>query len=95
MSENGGSKLVFFLAGLGLGAVVALLFAPKSGEETRRFIAQKADEGKDYVTAKGKELREQADDVVGKGKDLVAKGKERLADAVEAGKQAYRTKFAG
>ena len=49
MSENSGSKVSFFLVGLGIGALVGILFAPKSGEETREFLAQKADEGRDYA----------------------------------------------
>jgi len=88
--ENGGSKFVYFLAGLGVGAILALLFAPKSGEETRGLIAQKAQEGRDYVTAKSKDLRRQAEEVVEKGKDLVAQQKEQLSAALEAGKQAYQ-----
>lgn len=91
MSEdNGASKLGFFLAGLGIGAILALLFAPKSGKETRDYIAQKAEEGKDYVKAKTEELRRQAEDAVEKGKDLVTKQKDLLSAALEAGKQAYQ-----
>jgi gas vesicle protein len=73
MSDNGSAKAVWFLAGFSVGAVVALLLAPRSGEETRQFIGKKADEGRDYVTAKGKEFRRAAEDLVDKGKDLVAK----------------------
>jgi gas vesicle protein len=73
MSDNGGAKVVWFLAGFSVGAVVALLLAPRSGEETREFIGKKAEEGRDYVTAKGKEFRRAAEDLVDKGKDLVAK----------------------
>ena len=73
MSDNGGAKAIWFLAGFSVGAVVALLLAPKSGEETREFIGKKAEEGRDYVTAKGKEFRRAAEDLVDKGKDLVAK----------------------
>ncbi|HTG58386.1 MAG TPA: YtxH domain-containing protein, partial [Terriglobia bacterium] len=65
--------VIWFLAGFSMGAVVALLLAPKSGEETRDFIGKKAEEGRDYVTAKGKEFRKAAEDLVDKGKDLVAK----------------------
>ena len=91
MSDNNGSaNFAFFLAGMGVGAILALLFAPKSGKETREFIVQKAGEGRDYVTAKSKELRQQAEEVVDKGKDLVAKQKEQLSAALEAGKHAYR-----
>lgn len=91
MSEdNGGSKIAFFLAGMGVGAVLALLFAPKSGQETREFLTQKAEEGKDYVTARGRDLRKQAEEVVDKAKDVVSKQKEQLSAALEAGKQAYQ-----
>lgn len=91
MSENNGaSNLGFFLAGLGIGAILALLLAPKSGKETRDYIAQKAEEGKDYVRTKTEELRQQAEEAVEKGKDLVTKQKDLLSAALEAGKQAYQ-----
>jgi len=91
MSENNGaSKIAFLLAGMGIGAVLALLFAPKSGKETRDYLTQKAEEGRDYVTAKGRDLRKQAEETVEKAKDVVAKQKEQLSAALEAGKQAYQ-----
>jgi|SRR5579872_357378 len=91
MSENGGaSKLAFFLAGAGIGAIVALLFAPGSGKETRDYLVQKAGESKDAMNMKGREYRRQAEDYVGKAKDMVSKQKEQLSAALEAGKQAYR-----
>jgi gas vesicle protein len=91
MSENNGaSKLAFFLAGMGIGAIMALLFAPKSGKETRDYLTQRAEEGREYVTARGRELRKQAEEAVEKAKDVVAKQKEQLSAALEAGKQAYQ-----
>jgi gas vesicle protein len=88
--EDGGSRVGFFLAGLGIGAVMALLFAPRSGKETRDFIVHKAEEGRDFVVTKTEEIRQQAEDAVEKGKDLVSKQKELLSAALEAGKQAYQ-----
>lgn len=88
--SNGGAKFSFFLAGLGVGVVLALLFAPRSGEETRELIRGKADQGRDYVTGKSRELRHQAEEIVDKAKDLVAQQKEQLSAALEAGKQAYQ-----
>ncbi len=85
--DKSASRLGFFLAGLGIGAILAILFAPRSGEETRRYITEKAEEGKDYLTSKSKELREQAEEWAGKGKDRLAQEKERLAGALEAYKQ--------
>jgi gas vesicle protein len=91
MSEdNGGSKVGFFLAGLGMGAVIALLFAPRSGKETRDYIVHRAEEGRDFVKTKSEEIRKQAEDAVEKGKDLVNKQKDLLSAALEAGKQAYQ-----
>lgn len=99
--DNGGSKVAYFLAGMGLGAVVALLFAPRSGKETREYISTKAEEGRDYirqkseegrefVSTRGRELRSQAEQAIDKAKDVVAKQKEQLSAALEAGKQAYQ-----
>jgi gas vesicle protein len=88
--DDGSSKLAFFVAGMGIGAILALLFAPRSGQETRDYIAEKAGEGKDYMNTKGKVLRRQAEELVEKSKDLVSKQKEILSAALEAGKQAYQ-----
>ncbi len=88
------TKAAYFLAGVGIGAAVALLFAPLSGEQTRKLISEKAEEGKDYVAGKGRELRRQAEEFVDHGKELVGRQKDRLADVLEAGKQAARETFA-
>ena len=93
MSEtesNGGSRMGFFLAGLGIGAIIALLFAPASGEEAREYIGRKANESRDYVSGKGREIQRQAEELVEKAKELVTQQKEQLSAAVEAGKQAYQ-----
>ncbi|MGC9969295.1 MAG: YtxH domain-containing protein [Bryobacteraceae bacterium] len=89
MAEEG-SKLGYFAFGLGLGLAIGVLFAPKSGEETREFLCSKADEGKEYLQRRGEELRGQAADLVDRGKTAVSRQRDNLAAAVEAGKQAYR-----
>ncbi len=83
-------KLSYFFLGLGIGVAVGILFAPKSGEETREIIRSKAGEGKDYIRRRGEELRESASDIIEKGKSAVQRQREQLNAAVEAGKQAYR-----
>ncbi len=89
VGDEAASNLAFFFAGLAFGAIVAILFAPRSGEETREYIVQMASEGKDYVASKGRELRRQAEELVEKGKDVVTQQREQLAAAFDAGKQAY------
>jgi gas vesicle protein len=84
------SKLSYFFLGLGLGVAVGVLFAPKSGQETRELLKSKAGEGADYVKRAGADLRDQAAEVIDRGKQTVQKHKENLTAAVDAGKQAYR-----
>jgi gas vesicle protein len=90
MAENTGSKVSYFLVGLGIGALIGILFAPKSGEETREFLAQRAEEGKEYAQKKARELRERAEDLVDRGKQVAIRQKDSLSAAVDAGRDAYQ-----
>jgi len=87
MDKNGLSS---FLLGLGVGVGIGMLFAPKSGQETREIIKNKAGEGTDYLKQRGSEIKQTAADWVDKGKEAIGRQKDNIADAVEAGKQAYR-----
>jgi gas vesicle protein len=89
MADNVGSKVSYFLVGLGVGALVGVLFAPKSGEETRNYLSNRADEGKDYAQRKARELRERADELIERSKDVAVRKKDSLSAAVEAGREAY------
>jgi gas vesicle protein len=84
------NKFTYFILGFGIGVAVGILFAPQSGEETRQLLRAKAGEGKEYLKKRGEALYESAGDLVERGKSAVARQKDQLAAAVEAGKQAYR-----
>ena len=90
MEDNGGVKFFYFMAGVSIGALIGILFAPQSGEQTREIIAGKASEGREFLINKTRELREQATEYVERGKEALADQRDRLAAAVESGKQAYR-----
>ncbi len=90
MSENSGSRISYFLVGLGVGALLGILFAPKSGEETRELLNEKAEEGRAYAQKKARELRERADELLERSKQVVDRQKEQITAAVEAGKEAYQ-----
>ena len=91
----------YFLLGLGIGVAAGILWAPRAGEETRQLLADKAGEGADYLKARAQEgtdyvrqrtedVKQSAADLYEKGRSTVARQKDTLASAVEAGKQAYR-----
>lgn len=84
--------LANFFLGLGIGVGLGMLFAPKSGDETRDLLMSKADDGKEYLKKTTAAWKDSANDLIDKGKDAIGKQKETLNDAVEAGKQAYRDK---
>ena len=84
------SKLAYFLVGGGIGAIVALLFAPRSGRETREIIAHRANESRDKVLSASRNVSDKVTTYIDRGKEVVSSQKEQLAAAIEAGKQAYR-----
>jgi len=84
------SKLSFFFLGLGLGVVAGVLFAPKSGAETRDFLTSKANETADLAKRRAMEVREAAVETYDRGVATVQRHKDNLAAAVEAGRQTYR-----
>ena len=92
MDRNGLSS---FLLGLGVGVGIGMLFAPKSGAETRQMIKDRAGEGSDYLKQRSSDLKQTASEWVDKGKDALNKQRDNLADAMEAGKRAYRDAMSG
>ncbi|HET9408126.1 MAG TPA: YtxH domain-containing protein [Candidatus Sulfotelmatobacter sp.] len=90
MSDRDGNSFVWFLAGLGVGALVGVLYAPRSGSETREVLRARAEEGRDYVRNRAREVKDQASQWVDKGKEVVGQQKEQFRAAYEAGRQAYR-----
>jgi gas vesicle protein len=84
------SNASYLLMGVGIGSLVGILFAPKSGEDTREYLAQKAKERSDYTQKKALELKERAEDIVERGKEVVRQKKGQIAKAIDAGRAAYQ-----
>jgi gas vesicle protein len=89
MAQNIIAKGNYFLVGLGIGSMIGVLFAPKSGEETREYIAKKAREGNELAHKKARELRDRVDETVERGKEIIAQTEGRIATAIDAGVETY------
>jgi gas vesicle protein len=76
MARNNGEGLVWFLVGAAAGAAVALLYAPQSGDRTRRLIGRKLADGREA-------LEEQGSDLLDKSRELFEKGRKVADDAAE------------
>jgi gas vesicle protein len=86
-----------FLVGALTGAALAILLAPRSGRETREMLGEKLRESAErsrrfgeQAVEKGREAARDASDYVERQRDALEKRRDRLAAAVEAGRQAYR-----
>ena len=76
MEDNDSNSLGWFVAGAVIGAGVALLFAPKSGSDTRKYLGQTSKESREVMENSGKELMD-------RGKELYDRGRRIAEEAAE------------
>ena len=75
------------------GVVAGLLFAPKSGEETRRALKGYARRAEEEVLEKAKEARAALDETIERGEHFIAEKTADVAAAVKAGREAMNEKM--
>ena len=78
---TGGSTFAYLVAGLGFGAAMSILLAPKSGAETRQWIANKCLDGVDTANKSVRQTRRHV-------KAVMDQGQEKISGAVEAAREA-------
>ena len=99
--SDAGTRLTYFVIGATVGAVVALLFAPKSGRELREDLADATRKGVDRARETGSQLSarageyydaasSRAGELAASAREVVERRGERVSAAIEAGRQAYR-----
>ena len=74
--EQTTSTLAWFLTGAMIGATAAILFAPKSGKETRQYIADKAQASREVV-------EDASQDIVDVSRDMFERGRKLVEDAAD------------
>jgi gas vesicle protein len=94
MADNRDSSsavvLLGFLSGAALGAMAALLLAPRSGQESRELLRGYAKRAEDELRELVGEAGERLEGVVEEGRDFIESKKTVLRDAFEAGREAMR-----
>ena len=95
MADDSSNGFSWFLSGLGIGALIGVLYAPKSGRETREELVANAMGGKEYVKQRSREVGSQVSEYVGTGKaraaEYVEKGKAQAGEYVDRGKDYLET----
>jgi gas vesicle protein len=71
---NAGTAVTFLMIGIGAGALIALLLAPKTGKQMRKELRRRIDDARDSI-------EDWSDDA----RDRIQDAKEKLQDAVERG----------
>jgi gas vesicle protein len=88
MANNDGitpsALLLAFMTGAAVGAAVALLFAPASGEETRDYLGQRAKDG-----------RERASEAARQGREILNRQRENLQTAFDRAREQYQAATRG
>jgi gas vesicle protein len=78
---NSGGSTARFLLGLGVGLGLALLFAPQSGEQTRRWLLETADDRYRRLRRKGRR-------VLFETQELLDRSEQNVTRVLRSGKNA-------
>jgi gas vesicle protein len=91
MSDSNSSGFSWFLAGLGIGSLIGVLYAPKAGSETREELVAGALGKTEYLKQRSRDVSDQVGDLVERSKgqvnDYVARGKDQVNDYVARGRE--------
>ncbi len=86
--SNAGAAFGAFLGGALVGGIVALLFAPRSGAETREIIREFVEDEVDMVKEKATQARDFATDEINKYKRKARRAVGEIQEMVEEAKEA-------
>jgi gas vesicle protein len=92
MKTDDKSKLSYLMVGLGVGALATLMFALRMGENTRKYLRERGSKGLDALNQQARKLRERADEIVSKGKEIVGRPADSVNSSTEGERQDYEEK---
>ncbi len=89
MEERETTGIGWFIAGIGLGALLGVLFAPKSGRDLRDGLMSGARDSKDFVATRGKQARDQVNSLVDRGRDQISDYADRGKEVADKGRERW------
>jgi gas vesicle protein len=90
MARKNISKVGYLVGALGIGSLIGILFAPKSGDETRNYLKNRVREGRAYAKTQARILKGRATELVEQSGEAVAAKKNQITTAVNVGREIYR-----
>ncbi len=83
MNDDSGLNVIYFLAGLALGALGGILFAPRAGDEIREDVRRRTNEGWEYLNEQADKIRDASDKMVQRSKEWM----DRQTDSWRSGNE--------
>jgi gas vesicle protein len=80
-NSNMGTAITFLLIGLGAGALVGLMFAPKTGKQFRKDLQRGYDDARETLGDWADEAKDRVRDVASRGVDMASDMAGDLRDA--------------
>ena len=84
------NNIIWFAAGASIGATLALLFAPQSGEETRRYIGTQARKSREKLSEAGRDAYDKSRDLFDRGRDLADEAAEMMEEGIDRARRTFQ-----
>lgn len=88
---NNSNKVLWFVAGASIGATIALLFAPQSGEETRAYIGKQARRGRRKLNEAGREVFDKGRELYDRGRDLAEEAADMMEEGIDRARRTFQS----
>ncbi len=82
--SSAGTAVTFLLIGLGAGALIGLLLAPKPGRQLRRDLRKKYDSARETVEDWTDDAKEFAEEAMERGAEIADEVRERVSPLTKA-----------
>ncbi|MEO5925558.1 MAG: YtxH domain-containing protein [Bryobacteraceae bacterium] len=85
------NKALWFVAGASIGATLAILFAPASGEETRRYIGSQARRGRERLSEAGRDAYDKGRDLFERGRDMADEAADMMEEGIDRARRTFQS----